>query len=587
MSKRKGGDDADESNVQRQLSRLDLSGVKRKPGDDQEEKKQRKAIRQAESPYEAMRRELILANPAAALEVPSLLDAKKHSFLDHVIIMINMNDEGGLMKILDQEKLEPAMAASVFRAVVRNNLLAVIVMVITIYPQVDLEEAVQDGIRYPSCKVPTMKLLLTLWADEHGETVEEAAKQMLDKAGKDSAILDPARLRALREMAGMPERGLDEEPEKLAVLPRDEETKEIQLAPVPVETKRPDYSARVGDLNHKPGAVFTPNGKYVLYHARGYEVSLEVFDVDALETVKSIELKDRYPVYCLAAGQDNKTAYVASYNQIQICDLDEGKVVRKIEVAPIAHDHIQGIQAMTLSPDDKYLAVGDGRGRVYILDIGTGLSVRDLSAPSLATVALRYSFDGAVLVWNAKDGRAAMWDTQTGQRYTEPPLLDVSDIAASPVEPLLAILSRDGSVVKLWDIATRKAIRIFRLPGGKVSTVSFSPHGTKLVLGGEWCVIVDIATADIIHASSHGRFYPDSTAVSPVDYRVMAHTASFGRRFFFNDFRGGRAVKALRESIASGLANSAQPQSAFEQFLSRGLYDPRLFLGIAAFVTDI
>ena len=588
--KRKGQEEDNDSASPSRLSRLDLSGVKRKPGEEEEgERKvgQRKALRPVESPYDTLRRDLIAAFPATPIVAPTLLNPKKHSFMDHVTILINMKDETGLMKMLDHEKLDPQAVPYVFRTVVRNNLLSVICKLTRDYPQVDIEAAVQDAIRYPTCTPITMKLVLTLWADEHGETIEEAAKQMLDKVGKDSMMLDSVRLRVLREMAGMPDRGLDEEePKKIALPSREDEEKELKLDNVPNEQAVPVYINSVGDLNYSGCAVFTPNGKYVLYHTRHYEVELWVFDVDALDMVKSIAINHRYPVHCIAAAQDNKTVYVASYNQIQICDLDKIKVVRTIEVAPVTHDHIQGIQAMALSPDDKYLAIGDGRGRVYILDVGTGLSVRDLSAPSLHTVALRYSFDGAVLVWNAEDGRAAMWDTQTGQRYTESPLLNVSDIAASPVEPMFAILSRNGSVLRLWDYSIRKVIRTFRLPPEKVTTVSFSPHGTKLVLTGELCVVVDIATAGVVYAASYGRFPPKSTAVSPVDYRIMAHSSSIGRLFYVADLRGGKGVKVLRESVASGLANSANPQSAWDQFLSRGLYDPRLFLDIFGYIAE-
>lgn len=583
MSKRKGGDGDQPKGSQ--LSRLDLSGEKRKP-DEEIKVGQRKAPRQIESPYDTMRRDLMAAFPTTPIVAPTLLDPKKHSFMDHVTILINMKDEAGLVRMLDQDKIEPKEVPYVFRAVVRNNLRPVIAKMVDVY-QVNIDAAAQDAILFPTCNPITVKFVLTLWADAHGETLEEAAKQMLEKVGKDSVMIDPLRLRILREMAGMPDRGLDEEePKKIALPSREDEEKELKLDNVPNEQAVPVYINSVGDLNYSGCAVFTPNGKYVLYHTRHYEVKLWVFDVDALDMVKSIAINHRYPVHCIAAAQDNKTVYVASYNQIQICDLDKIKVVRTIEVAPVTHDHIQGIQAMALSPDDKYLAIGDGRGRVYIIDVGTGLSVRDLSAPSLHTVALRYSFDGAVLVWNAEDGRAAMWDTQTGQRYTESPLLNVSDIAASPVESVLAILSRNGSALRLWDMATRKVIRTFRLPPEKVTTVSFSPHGTKLVLTGELCVIVDIATAGVVYAASCGRFPPKSTAVSPVDYRIMAHSSSIGRLFYVADLRGGKGVKVLRESVASGLANSANPQSAWDQFLSRGLYDPRLFLDIFGYIAE-
>ena len=590
--KRKGQEEDNDSASPSRLSRLDLSGVKRKPGEEEEEGErkvgQRKALRPVESPYDTLRRDLIAAFPATPIVAPTLLNPKKHSFMDHVTILINMKDEAGLMKMLDHEKLDPQAVPYVFRTVVRNNLLSVICKLTRDYPQVDIEAAVQDAIYYPSCTPITMKLVLTLWADEHGETIEDAAKQMLDKVGKDSMMLDSVRLRVLREMAGMPARGLDEEePTKPKIQPRQEDEKEIQLAPVVIEQIRPTYTDELDDQqNFVPAAVFTPNGKYVLYSARNSGFAREkshihVFGVEALKVVRYLE--DILPVRCLAVASDSKTVYVASYDRIRVFDLDTGNMVRKIDEPRIRYGLRHGIQAIALSPDGKFVAIGDNHGHVFIIDLRTGLAARSLDPPHPETLTLCFSFDSTALVWTSTTGRAAIWDTQTGQRFAGTLLSEALDVAVSPVEPLLAILSTREPVVALWDFSTRKVVRSFRFPPGiDPVNVAFSPNGTKLVLSGSLYAFIDIATQAVVYAGSFNFGWSDSNiAVSPVDYRLVASMKP--GLFIFVDFRGGAAVKALREVVSSGLVNSANPQSAWDQFLSRGLYDPRLFYEIFAF----
>lgn len=596
--KRKGQEEDNDSASPSRLSRLDLSGVKRKPGEEEEESErkvgQRKALRPVESPYDTLRRDLIAAFPATPIVAPTLLNPKKHSFMDHVTILINMKDEAGLMKMLDHEKLDPQAVPYVFRTVVRNNLLSVIVKLTRDYPQVDIEAAVQDAIRYPTCTPITMKLALTLWADEHGETIEEAAKQMLDKVGKDSMMLDSVRLRVLREMAGMPSRGLDEEePTKPKIQSRQEDEKEIQLElkGVVIDEIRPAFTDEIEiDPAFLPAIAFTPDGKYVLYSASDASFAREksricVLDVETLKVTHHLE--DILPARCIAVASDSKTVYVASHNRIRVFDLDTGNMVRKFDEPRIRHNVRDGIQAIALSPDGKFVAIGDSHTHVFIFDLGTGLSTRSMTSPHPRMAELCFSFDGTALVWRPAAGRAAMWDTQTGQRYAEPRLSEALDVAVSPVEPLLAILSNREPVIALWDFSTRKVVRSFRLPPGiGPFEITFSPHGTKLILSGSRYTVIDITVQAIVYIGGLANgWHIDSTVVSPVDYRLVASAKS--TRFSFLDFRGGAAVKALREVVSSGLASSADPQSAWAQFLSRGLYDPRLFYEIFAFKSNL
>lgn len=595
MSKRKGGADSDNEDVPSRLSRLDLSGVKRKPGDGEEIKvERRKALRQIESPYTDLRRQWMAAFPVAPIVAPSLLDPKKHSFLDHVTTLINMRDEAGLLRILDQDKIDPKAIPGVFQTVVRSNLLSVINKLVLDYPQADLEEAVQDAIRFPTCKPVTMKLLLTLWADEHGETKEEAARQMLDKAGADSIMLDPLRLRVLCEMAGVPVPGLDEEEEAKKKKPLAEEKKqaeEIELKALPLSYDDASYST---DCKITSECVFTPDGKRVVLgtFASRWAVNgkLSVFDV---ETHEMWDILDVTAVRSIVAAPDNKTVYTANWDKISVVDLEQKKKVREIQTdRPNAQG--EGIHAIALSPDGTAIASGDGTGRVVIHDTGTGQVIRELQIPEEQSQwgikTLAYSPDGALLVAVLKHPVAPIsaWNTQTWQRSTFSE--NVRVVAFSPTEPLIAIVwlfsnNLDHAFVDLLDAVSFQLRQRFRLPSGTwPATVAFSPGGTRLLVSGEQFVVIDIEAKTIVYRSRLRKHLSHTpVAFSPVDYRVMvaAGPDSFYLELF--DFRRGAETRKLQDIVSSGLANSIQPQSAWDQFLSRGMYDPRILGQIFAF----
>lgn len=587
MSKRKGGADSDNDDVPSRLSRLDLSGVKRKPGDGEEIKvERRKALRQIESPYTDLRRQWMAAFPVAPIVAPSLLDPKKHSFLDHVITLVNMRDEAGLLRMLDQDKIDPKAMPGVFQTVVRSNLLSVINKLVLDYPQADLEEAVQDAIRFPTCKPVTMKLLLTLWADEHGETVEAAAKQMLDKAGADSIMLDPLRLRVLCEMAGVPVPGLDEEEEAKKKKPLAEEKKqeEIELKALPLSYDDASYS---NSLSISSECVFTPDGKRVVLgtFASRWAVNgkLSVFDV---ETHEMWDILDVTAVRTIVAAPDNKTVYTANWDKISVVDLEQKKKIREIHTdRPNAQD--EGICAIALNPNGAEIASGDGTGRVVIHDTGTGQVIRELQIPEEQSQwgikTLAYSPDGALLLAVLKTplSPATAWNTQTGQRSTFSE--NVRAVAFSPTEPLIAIVwlfsnNLDHAFVDLLDVASFQLRQRFRLPSGTwPRTIAFSPGGTRLLVSGEQFVVIDIEAKTIVYRSRLRKYLSHTpVAFSPVDYRVMVAGGLDSLYLELFDFRDRPETRTLQSVVSSGLANSIQPQSAWDQFLSRGMYDPRL-----------
>jgi WD40 repeat protein/serine/threonine protein kinase len=144
--------------------------------------------------------------------------------------------------------------------------------------------------------------------------------------------------------------------------------------------------------------------------------------------------------------------------------------------------HTHESQAMALSPDGRTLVTcGDG-GSILIWDLASRHPVRLLGYVS-NSVAL--APDGNLLAIASVTGRAVhLWDLAARcERATLPHEEDVTAVAFSPDGMLLASGCRDGSI-RLWDMASRREMNVFRGHAQLLGSVVFSPDGLTLASGG-------------------------------------------------------------------------------------------------------
>jgi WD40 repeat protein len=197
----------------------------------------------------------------------------------------------------------------------------------------------------------------------------------------------------------------------------------------------------------------------------------------------SSDAPDRFrAVYFLSFSPDGK--YIASAgknkvkltktttrldNTITIWDVSTGRKIRTL------NGHGDCINAVTYSPDGKYIASGSYDKTVKIWIASTGKVIRTIKGHSNRVNSLSFSPDGKYIASGSSDKTIMIWDAATGENIkTLRNNFDVIAIAYSPDGKYIASVCTGSSNVTIWDTSTGEPIRSFNGGYGYVFSVAYS-----------------------------------------------------------------------------------------------------------------
>ena len=141
-----------------------------------------------------------------------------------------------------------------------------------------------------------------------------------------------------------------------------------------------------------------------------------------------------------------------------------------------------------LSPDNKYIAIGNTGNNAKLIDFNTGRIHKTLKGHNGMVISLNFSNDGKYLATGGVDGKAILWDTETGEivkAFQFPDkALAIFSVDISPDNKLLATSDWAGEIV-IWDIATGKVLKAMSPHGGNSSIhIKFSANGLYIISSG-------------------------------------------------------------------------------------------------------
>jgi F-box/WD-40 domain protein MET30 len=169
-------------------------------------------------------------------------------------------------------------------------------------------------------------------------------------------------------------------------------------------------------------------------------------------------------VVCLQF-RDNILATGSYDASIKIWDIESGKEIRTLT------GHGSGVRCLQF--DDKQLASGSLDGTVRIWDWTTGELRKELRGPTRGVISV--NFDGNFLCAGSMDTYIYVWNTLTKRTYRLGGHSDFVNSVKVDTASRTVFSASDDCTVRLWDLDTRRTIRVFDEHVGQVQQVLLLP----------------------------------------------------------------------------------------------------------------
>ena len=227
-------------------------------------------------------------------------------------------------------------------------------------------------------------------------------------------------------------------------------------------------------------SLFSADDKYLTVGCE--DNTVQVWDWQASQLVSKFLLPSEQDLVVLYISSD--TQYVVSRlwfkwgRTMQVWKL--GDTVTKISEFPYSDDVTNFTQnPIMVSPDGRYILVGDLDGTTHLMDTTTGDELDTFKAKGMV-MGVDFSPDGDTLLVSSMDQFVRLYDRQTGEEIRSIPLTDWAWQAAFSPDGKFVLTGSDIGLVRVWDVQPQPHLPVFIGHTDAISAASFSPDGQLL-----------------------------------------------------------------------------------------------------------
>lgn len=309
--------------------------------------------------------------------------------------------------------------------------------------------------------------------------------------------------------------------------------------------RKPAHPQRItrpaeGMLSGLPGAVtdlaVSRDGHHLVAAHYGQD-AVSIIDVATLDVVATVSaIAEPYAV-CTADRAYVRSASIAEDSVVAV-DLDSGAQLAAREIGV-------GAQGLAVSPGGELIYVArvtDEAAEIAVIDVESGaastIPVGPADGASIDTVRINPA--GTRLyaaMTNAAGGALLMIDLRTGQVQTVQVGESIGDIAVDSNDRRIFMTGWDpefGGVLRIVDTASARLVHTIAIGGLPVGLLVTG--GAVYVADGEDVVVIDAATARVVHRTDIGR---------PVSCLAVSQD---GTRLYVGDYDGSVAAMSVNSA---------------------------------------
>jgi WD40 repeat protein/class 3 adenylate cyclase/tRNA A-37 threonylcarbamoyl transferase component Bud32 len=191
-------------------------------------------------------------------------------------------------------------------------------------------------------------------------------------------------------------------------------------------------------------------------------------------------------VWVLKFSSDgSRLASLYDQGEVAVWEVGRWAIIRRIPGPQGISNAHEG--AVDFSPDGKALAIGDGEGRLRVIDLETGSTRFNVIAHPEIASAVAWSPRAPVLASGCafQGGPIRLWDANSGKPigHLEGHTSWIARGLTFSADGKLLYSASADQTIRIWDVARQRCLAILRGSNDEVYGLALSPEGTTLAGG--------------------------------------------------------------------------------------------------------